>query len=549
VGEYGDPQHDRPDESGDNGDRAVYRVPGYAQASQSGPGGVGAVGGTGDSDARAAAYVETEYAEPASSELADLEPGELEPGELEPAGAEAGEVRSGSLITIGLLPRGGRIAVAGSGPGVLGGERDLALSEPRLLAEAGRLALAWATERHLGRSAACGITLALAMCAAAWFSAGTRTDIIRGVAALWIGYLVLRAGQRLPAGRSSAEAVDWLTTLGSCLAEYVVYAGLAVGAAAGHWSRAWPLAIAVLGLVGVRNLMSACSVPPVFGEHPEGVVRRVGAAALTMPLGGRILLIGLVASAWGPRVALLALLDWAIVAIGYGLAGRAAPGVTDDDGGRPPGRSSFLLRLRDDGALARALGNLVRGNLLPLPPALLGLVAISALGLLGLHGLPAALMIAPAVVMLLAAPGSAHPHTGRFDWLVPAFLLGAQILYLTAVGRGAGVPGPVIFALAAALLLRYADLAFPGRPVMLARGRLQGGAGGERGTALGWEGRLLIAGLAAAVGLATFAYLALTVYFGFLICAKVVTSFVARQEELTRDRLGDGSRRKPSAAS
>jgi hypothetical protein len=180
---------------------------------------------------------------------------------------------------------------------------------------------------------------------------------------------------------------------------------------------------------------------------------------------------------------------------------------------------------------------------------LLGLAAISALGLLGLHGLPWALMIAPAVVMLLAAPGSAHPHTGRFDWLVPALLLGAQILYLTAIGRGAGVPGPVIFALGTALLLRYADLAVAGRPVMLARARTPGEAGGEWGTALGWEGRLLVAGLAAAMGIATFAYLALTVYFGFLICAKVVTSFVARQEEPTRDRLGDGGRRKPSAAS
>jgi hypothetical protein len=192
---------------------------------------------------------------------------------------------------------------------------------------------------------------------------------------------------------------------------------------------------------------------------------------------------------------------------------------------------------------------LVRGNLLPLPPALLGLLAVSALALLGLRGLPWALMIAPAVVMLLAAPGSSHPHTGRFDWLVPAFLLGAQLLYLTATGLGAGVPRPVIFVLAAALLLRYADLAVPCRPVMLARGRPPDKATGERGTALGWEGRLLIAGLAAALGIATFAYLALTVYFGFLICAKVVTSFVARQEELTRDRPRDGGRRKPSAAS
>jgi hypothetical protein len=128
-------------------------------------------------------------------------------------------------------------------------------------------------------------------------------------------------------------------------------------------------------------------------------------------------------------------------------------------------------------------------------------------------------------------------------------LLGAQILYLTATGLGARVPGPVIFALGAVLLLRYADLAFPGRPVMLARSRRPDEERGERGTALGWEGRLLIAGLAAALGIATFAYLALTAYFGFLICAKVVTGSVARQEEPTRDRLGDGGRRKPSAAS
>lgn len=502
-----------------------------AQPHRTGPehdGGDYAYGGPGDADDRGPAYRVAGYTEPGDDDLRD---GDDDPG------------------TIGLVPANGRIALAGSAPDLLGGQPDLNLRGPGLLAEAGRLALAWATERHLGRSTACGITLALTACSAAWFSAGSRTDILRGVAALWTGYLVLKAGRQLPAVRAPAVRVGWLSALGSCLAECVVYAGLAVGAAAEHWSRAWPLGITVLGLVGVRSLMSVCSVPPGFGEQSEGAIRRICAAALTMPLGGRILLIGLVAPAWGARVALLALLDWAIVSIGYGLAGRAAQGIADDDGERPDGRSSFLLRLRDDGALGRALGALVRGTLLPLPPALLGLVAISALGLLGLHGLPRVLMFGPAVVMLLAAPGSAHPHTGRLDWLVPVLLLGAQILYLTAIGLGVGVPGPVIFALVAILLLRYADLAFPGRPVMLARARLPDDQEGERGTALGWEGRLLIVGLAAAFGIATFAYLALTVYFGFLICAKVATSFVARQEEPTRDRLGDGRRRKPSASS
>jgi hypothetical protein len=257
-----------------------------------------------------------------------------------------------------------------------------------------------------------------------------------------------------------------------------------------------------------------------------------------MPIGGRILLVGIVAPFWGARAALLALLDWAIVSIGYGIAGRAAAGVTARAGRRAaPGQvaaRSKLVRLRDDGALARALGVLVQGNLMPLPPAILGLAAVSALALLGLHGLPGVLLLGPAVVMLLAAPGSANPHTGRFDWLVPVLLLGAQCLYLTGIGLSAKVPGPVIYALIAALLLRYTDLAWPGRPVQLARPRDPDAEPVERGSALGWEGRLLFAGLTAAMGVATYAYLALTAYLGLLLCAKMVTSCLAPQEEAGR---------------
>jgi hypothetical protein len=322
-----------------------------------------------------------------------------------------------------------------------------------------------------------------------------------------------------------------VAALGACLAESVVYLGLAVGAAAEHWGRAWPCAIAVLGLVAVRNLMTVCSTPRGFGDHPEGAFRRVCAALLTMPVGGRILLIGVVAPLWGARAALLALLEWAIISIAYGLAGRAAEGVLANHDGSQASRTSLLLRLRDDGALARTLGALVRGSLIPLPPTVLGLLAVSALAVVGLHDLPGVLMIAPAAVMLLAAPGSAHPHAGRFDWLIPSLLLGAQVLCLTAVGLGARVPEPVIFVLVAALLMRYTDLAFPRRPVMLAKPRRPGEQRGERGTALGWEGRLLLAGVAAALGIATLAYLALTAYLGLLILAKVVVSSQAPREE------------------
>jgi hypothetical protein len=306
----------------------------------------------------------------------------------------------------------------------------------------------------------------------------------------------------------------------------------------------WPLAVGVVGIVAVRNLMTVCSPP--LSNQTSGFVRRAGAAALTMPLGGRILLVAIVAPVWGARAALLALLDWAIISIGFGIAARTAAAAS----GAPEESvsSSELLRLRDDGVLARSLGLIVRGSLLPLPPAILGVAATAALALVGLHGLPGALMIAPAIVMLLAAPGSAHAHTGRFDWLVPVLLLGAQVLYLGAIGLARGVPGPVVYVLIAALLLRYADLAFPGRPAMLAGEREPGQERAERGSALGWEGRVLIAGLAAAMGIATFAYVALAAYLGVLICVKAMASSLALQEDAPRDRPGYGSRRRTPPA-
>ena len=502
--------------------------------------------------------------------------------EVELSEVEVAEVLSGRIIPIGSFFGGDqrtRVVAAGAAD-----DEAEQMAGARFLADASRLALAWTQERRLGLTSACGICLALAVCAAGWFSAGTRGDIVRGVAALWAGYLVLEAGRWLtapvgsapagsaaagsapagaaPAGSAAAGSAPvgpaaagpaaaartvrksadlrpagpapWVAALGASAAECGVYAGLAVGAAAEHWAGMWTLAVAVVGLVAVRNLMSVCSTPPGFREQSDGAFRRISEAVLTMPVGGRILLIGIVAPIWGARVALLAMVEWAIISIGYGIAGRAAPGVTGPVALRgqqvQAAASSTLLRVRDDGVLARTLGGLVRGSLIPLPPAVLGLAAISGLALLGLHGLPGVLMIAPAIVMLLAAPGSGHAHTGRFDWLVPVLLLGSQLLYVAAIGVAARVPGPVTFILSAAILLRYTDLGYPGRPVLLARRRDPDAEPVERGTALGWEGRLLFVGLTAAMGLATVAYLALAAYLVLLIGTKVATSCLTPSE-------------------
>ncbi len=418
-----------------------------------------------------------------------------------------------------------QVLLAGDGPVVANGP-ELVPGEA-FLADVGRQALAWAQRRSLGLSSACGISVALAACAATWFSAGTRADNFRGVAALGAGYLVLLAGKSL--ARSSdpasgaADNTRWLATLGACLAECAIYAGLAAGAAAEHWPGTWTLGIAVLGLVSVRDLMTTCSNPPGLDSRSDTLVQSLARAVLTMPPGGRVLLIMLTAPAWGARVALLALLDWAIISVGYGIAGRAVPALEEDP--------AKLVRLRDDGAIARAFGMLVRGQLLPLPPAILGVAGVATLVMLGLHGLPSILIVGPAIVMLLAAPGSSNRHSGRFDWLVPIVLLGAQMLYVAAAGLATGVPGPVIFLLCGALLLRYADLAFPGRPVMLAPPRQPGSDLAERGTGLGWEGRLLLVGVAAALGIATYAYIALTAYLGLLLVAKAATSCLQSRDD------------------
>jgi hypothetical protein len=400
-----------------------------------------------------------------------------------------------------------------AGDGATAGEPDLVPGEA-FLTDMARQAQAWAHRRSLGLSSACGISIALAACAATWFSAGTRADNLRGAAALAAGYLVLLAGKSLAQTSEVAASTRWLAALGACLAECAIYAGLAAGAAAAHGPGMWTLAVAVLGLVSVRELMTTCSDPPGLDGRSDTTFQGLARAALTMPLGGRLLLVLITAPTWGARVSLLALLDWAIISIAYGIAGRAVPALAEN-----PAR---LVGLRDDGVIARTLGTLVRGQLLPLPPAILGVAGVATFVLLGLHGLPSILIVGPALVMLLAAPGSSNRHSGRFDWLVPILLLGAQMLYVAAAGLASGVPGPVIFLLSGALLLRYADLAFPGRPVMLVSPREPGSDPVERGSRLGWEGRLLIVGVAAALGIATYAYVVLAAYLGLLLCAKAV---------------------------
>ena len=419
----------------------------------------------------------------------------------------------------------------------------------------------WATRRALARTSLAGIWLACAIGAAAWFSAGTRGTALAGGAMLGAGYLARRVGAQLGlparggdppeppahsparwghasgAPRLAGEYDHWLGALCALAGELGVYAGLAAGAG-GH-RMDWELATAAAALLGTRAVVRRCREEPAAGARwrpgqaePAGDparhlgqpgagrsgtgrsrIRGLAATAgslLAVPGWERALLITVAAAAYGSRAALVVLI-WA-GAVGLAWVILTAP--------RRAGRRPEITGCRDDGPIARFAGSVVRGQLAPLPPAVAGLLATVLLAVLGLHGLAGPVLLTPVAAMLLAAPGSAHPHNGAADWLAPAVVQAGEYVYLIALGFAKGVPGPLTWALIALVALRQLDVAqAAGLP----------GASPRRYSGIGWEGRMLAAGAGAMIGLATFSYLALAAYLGWQLCCTGLSGWAAAQ--------------------
>jgi hypothetical protein len=199
----------------------------------------------------------------------------------------------------------------------------------------------------------------------------------------------------------------------------------------------------------------------------------------------------------------------------------------DAFGGRGAGpsarRGDFtggIVAVRDDGPLASRIGHLVQGQLPPLLPAIAGVTVTAMLAALGLHNLPGLLLCTPAIAMLLAALGADSPHDGRFDWLVPPLLQAGQYVYLAALAFPAGVPAPVTFALIAAIALHHVDVLHRQRYGILP-------APGIAAAGLGWEGRMLVAGIGGMLGIETFVYIALAAYLWALFGWDSLTSWLA----------------------
>jgi hypothetical protein len=437
----------------------------------------------------------------------------------------------------------------------------------------------WAARRSLAPNALTGIGLACSLCAAAWFTSGTRLAAVTGGLALCAGYLARRIGAQLLAARDAGEFAPgdataavaaapvlagpvlagpplagpvlagwegWLGGIGAALGELAVYAGLAVGARASQRHGIWLLATDAAITLSICQLarlgrpartrpartrpaqIPPSHIPPARGQHARAAelqarssLSLLAGRLIALSTGERTVVIAVTAPLWGARITFLALIVWGAAAAAWALAqGIWALG-------RP---ASGIAACRDDGPAARLVGRLVHGQLMPLPPALAGLSAIVLLAALGMGNLTGVLVLAPVAALLLAAPGAGHPHDGRFDWLVPLVLLAGQYIFLVALGLSGGVPGPVMFGMISVVALRQLDVArrasqqtwWPAQP-----------------SGLGWDGRIVLVGLAAVLGFVTFAYLALTAYLGWLLCRVSVSGWLAVREP----RISEGERR------
>ncbi|GAA2623991.1 CDP-alcohol phosphatidyltransferase family protein [Actinomadura fulvescens] len=141
----------------------------------------------------------------------------------------------------------------------------------------------WAARRGLTPNMVTSISMGIAVVAAVWFAAGTRTGMIVGGVLFYFSFVFdCVDGQLARYTRQFSTLGAWLDAVFDRAKEYVVFAGLAVGSTAAavgtsvHGGDVWGLAVAALALQTVRHMI----------DFSYGASNRVRAARPlpTMPL-------------------------------------------------------------------------------------------------------------------------------------------------------------------------------------------------------------------------------------------------------------------------
>jgi hypothetical protein len=351
------------------------------------------------------------------------------------------------------------------------------------------------------------ISVGFALIAGLWLTvASVHGEVIALIAALAV--VVCGHVGRVLAGRRSTAPVEWGLAGCGMVAEFLVYAGIA-GAASLHVSSSPGVAagwvsgtfLAGFGGAGSAGVWHLAVIAVIFTVLTPMVDLCVHGPDLP---GSRLRLFGPPGDVRLPLACLAVLLFGARAAfLVVFVLGVAALGLTVIDGTHQGVDRGELRGYRGDGRLAVWIGKWVGGRVPPLPPLFVGLLVTGVLTALGLGNLPGILLLTPAEAMLLAAFASWHPHDGPSDWLVPPLLQAAEYVFIAEMGFAGHVTPPLTFAVVAAVGLRHLDLAY----------RVRGGlAAGVDRRGFGWEGRMIVVGITAAVGVAPFAYVLLGLY-------------------------------------
>lgn len=163
------------------------------------------------------------------------------------------------------------------------------------------------------------VSLAVGVAAAGSFATGSRAGLVAGAVLLQLSFVLdCVDGQLARYTGSFSRFGGWLDSMSDRLKEYVVYAGLALGATRGFDDDVWLLAALALTLQTFRHVSDFAYVAArrqADGQRvgvPEGAPSwlRRGNQLIRLPIGERLALISLTAAVASPRVTFVALLAW-----------------------------------------------------------------------------------------------------------------------------------------------------------------------------------------------------------------------------------------------
>nr|WP_233513653.1 DUF5941 domain-containing protein [Micromonospora craterilacus] len=396
------------------------------------------------------------------------------------------------------------------------------------------------------------VSVVFAVAAAALFATGGRPALVAGAVLLYLGFVLdCVDGQLARYTRNFSAWGGWLDTMADRAKEYLVYAGLGLGATQAGFRYGWALAIAAMTLQTVRHMTDAwygvlhdeAARRPknVGGGGAGGIGDRLNAASnrvqadsgsvsywlkrtVVFPIGERWALIALAAALFDQRVALIAALTWGVLAFAYTGALRTlrarwmwVPVLDTVD----------ATLHRDDGPLAARFPVARHPGPLALAMLATSVVVVMLLPVLRYGELwPTWVLLLGLAGLLVAAAGAGAAHNGPLDWLVPAALRAAEYLFAIAVGVIGGAPAWLIFGYVFVLTLHHYDL--------VARLEKRQPAPPLHAATLGWEGRSALLALVAIAGFASIGLATLGIYLLVLFVASVVLAWFVRPARAVR---------------